>query len=175
MSDSAPPILPRAATSAAPDPQRLVIEALTRSGLLWVRTPPPTDAAEQAPRDWPVWHVAVEGSAYVVTGPGEQPLPELPDTVMLVLRSKETRSRLLTVPASVRRVRPDDADWEPATTALKAARLNPDVRLERIVATWAVHATVLALTPLPGDALVGAQPDEGSHAAPPLPSPATTR
>ena len=103
--------------SAAPDPQEaLLAEAATKSGLLWVDVP--------GDRAWPAWHVWVDGAAYVVSGPGEQTLPELPESVVLVLRSKDTGGRLLRVAARAERLRPEDPRWEPATTALKAARLN---------------------------------------------------
>ena len=65
----------------------------------------------------PVWHVwhddgdqrGTGPAAYVVSGPGEQPLPWLPDEVELILRSKDTGGRLLTVHATAREVTPEDA------------------------------------------------------------------
>ena len=80
---------PAVAAPPAPDPQAaLLAEAATKSGLLWVDVP--------GDRAWPAWHVWVDGAAYVVSGPGEQALPELPESVVLVLRSKDTGGRLLT-------------------------------------------------------------------------------
>ena len=109
-----PASVPEAAPAAppAPDPQgALLAEAATKSGLLWVDVP--------GDRAWPAWHVWVDGTAYVVSGPGEQVLPELPESVVLVLRSKDTGGRLLRVAAprgaAPTRGRPVGA----ATTALQ--------------------------------------------------------
>ncbi|WP_137123215.1 hypothetical protein [Segeticoccus rhizosphaerae] len=150
------------------DLSRLVAEAASKSGLLWVEVP--------GDRAWPVWHVWVNNTAYVVSGPGEQPLPDLPDEVVLVLRSKDHEGRLLRVPAHTRRLSPEDADlddeWGTATQALKASRLNAPPG--DTVARWAHDNVVMALSPH-GDALE--EPghyDDASGAAAPVPTPATT-
>ena len=64
------------------DVTALLSEAMNKTGVLWV------DA--EGDRPWPVWHVWDDGAAYVVSGPGEQPLPWLPKDVQLVLKSKDT-------------------------------------------------------------------------------------
>ncbi len=153
------------AAPPAPDPQEaLLAEAATKSGLLWVDVP--------GDRAWPAWHVWVDGTAYVVSGPGEQALPELPESVVLVLRSKDTGGRLLRVAARAEPLRPEDARWEPATTALKAARLNAPVG--DVVGRWAAEATVTALVPqLPLLEGPGGY-DDASGAAAPAATPATT-
>ena len=144
--------------------QALLAEAATKSGLLWVDVP--------GDRAWPAWHVWVDGTAYVVSGPGEQALPELPESVVLVLRSKDTGGRLLRVAARAERLRPEDARWEPATTALKAARLNAPAG--DVVGRWAAEATVTALVPqLPLLEGPGGY-DDASGAAAPAATPATT-
>ncbi|OLP72504.1 hypothetical protein BJM39_00965, partial [Salmonella enterica subsp. enterica serovar Javiana] len=114
----------------------LFAEAASKSGLMWVR--PPGDRA------WPCWHAWADDTVYVVSGPGEQTLPWLPGEVELVLRSKDTGGRLLTVHASVREVGPQDEQWTAATDALKAARLNAT---DDLVGRWARECTVRALTP----------------------------
>ncbi|KNX36521.1 hypothetical protein [Luteipulveratus halotolerans] len=153
--------------SAPPASDRLVGEALSKSAMLWIRTPE---------RTWPVWHAHSEGRAYVVCGPGEQSLPDpLPEVVELVLRAKDSRARLLTVPAMTHRVRPESPEWEPAATALQSARLNSPVAHHDLPQHWAEHARVLALVPDTAQAEVGAAGEEGSGAAPPPPSGATTR
>lgn len=163
-----PASVPEAAPAAppAPDPQEaLLAEAATKSGLLWVDVP--------GDRAWPAWHVWVDGTAYVVSGPGEQALPELPESVVLVLRSKDTGGRLLRVAARAEPLRPEDARWEPATTALKAARLNAPAG--DVVGRWAAEATVTALVPqLPLLEGPGGY-DDASGAAAPAATPATTR
>jgi len=168
VAEVAPAAAPPAAPVAppAPDPQEaLLAEAATKSGLLWVDVP--------GDRAWPAWHVWVDGTAYVVSGPGEQSLPELPESVVLVLRSKDTGGRLLRVPARAERLRPQDPRWEPATTALKAARLNAPAG--DVVGRWAAEATVTALVPqLPLLEGPGGY-DDASGAAAPAATPATTR
>ncbi len=57
-------------------------------------------------RAWPAWHVWLDGAAYVVSGPGEQPLPPLDGEVELILRSKDTWARLVTVRATASTVSP---------------------------------------------------------------------
>lgn len=150
-----------------PPSDRLVSEALSKSGMLWIRTPE---------RTWPVWHAHHEGRAYVVSGPGEQALPDpLPEVVELVLRAKDSRARLLTVPAMTHHVRPQSPEWEPATSALQGARLNSPVAHHDLPQHWAAHASVVALVPDTAQAQVGAAGDEESGAAPPPRSRATTR
>ena len=127
-----------ATPSAPPDQQAaLLAEAANKSGLLWVDVP--------GDRAWPAWHVWVEGTAYVVSGPGEQTLPALPQDVVLVLRSKDTGGRLLRVAARAEPLTPPDPRWEPAANALQAARLNAPAG--DVVGRWAAEATVTALVP----------------------------
>ena len=141
----------------------LFAEAATKSGLMWVQ--PPGDRA------WPFWHAWADETVYAVSGPGEQALPWLPEEVLLILRSKDTGGRLLTVQATVQEIGPDDEGWGAATEALRAGRLNASVdAIER----WARECTVRALrpfgTPVEGP---GSYPTT-SGAAPPPPSEATT-
>jgi hypothetical protein len=155
----------------APDPapdgdlSALVAEAGAKSDLLWVRVP--------GGRAWPAWHIWREGSAYVVSGPAEQPLPPLVGDVEVILRSKDTWARLLTLRAVALTLTPDDEDWPEIAAALKASRLNapdPDHLLDR----WAAANTVTRLTP-GGVALESpGSYDDSSGAAPPAPTEATT-
>lgn len=150
MSDSSPDLAP----------------VLRTSGMLWIQ--PPEERA------WPAWHVCVEDTCYVVTGPGEQPLPDLPEQVTLILRTKDSQAEIgaqvAQVPARTHRVDPEDAEWQTATDALAPARLNvPEAGLAR---RWADSATVWALVPDLEAARTA--PDEASGAAPPPATPATT-
>ena len=147
------------------DLNALLAEAGKKSGLLWIEVP--------GDRAWPAWHVWLDGTAYVVTGRGEQNLPVLPTDLAVTFRGKGSGGRLVTVPASARVVTPDDQSWEVATTALKASRLNSPAG--DIIARWATEATVYALTPH-GDALQGpGSYSQQSGAAAPASTPATTR
>lgn len=146
------------------DLSALLSEAGKKSGLLWIDVP--------GDRSWPAWHVWLDGTGYVVTGPGEQHLPWLPTDVSVTFRSKDKGGRLVTVAARATIVKPDDQAWEPATEALKASRLNSPAG--DTVARWAAEATVYSLTPH-GDALQGpGSYSQETGAAQPASTPATT-
>jgi hypothetical protein len=155
--------------------EALVAEAAAKSDLLWVRpgVSDPTGPTNRAGRAWPAWHVWHEGAAYVVSGPGEQQLPALAGEVEVVLRSKDTWARLVTVRGTATTVLPEDADWAEVASALKAKRLNapdPDRLLER----WAAANTITRLALAGGLVERPGQYDEHSGAAPPPPTDATT-
>ena len=143
----------------------LVEEAPKKSGLIWVRGTGPARAL------WHVWH---DGAAHLVgDGPGEQPFPAgLTDgsAAEVTVRSKDKGGRLVAWTAAVTELAPHSEEWEAAVAELKGKRLNaPDA--EQMTERWARECRVLRLTP-------GASrtdlPDI-SHAAAPLPTPATTR
>lgn len=144
--------------------QALVEEATKKSGLIWVRG----TAADRA-----LWHVWHEGAVHLVgDGPGEQPLPGLVDggTAEVTVRSKDKGGRLVTWAASVTELAPRSEAWEAAVAELKGKRLNaPDS--ERMTERWAEECRILRLAPTGTNTGL----PEGSLAAPPLPSPATTR
>ena len=173
MTDTAPEqpgTAPETAGADAPPPPprplnvtALFAEAATKSGLMWVQ--PPGDRA------WPFWHAWSDDTVYVVSGPGEQTLPWLPQDVSLLVRSKDTGGRLLTVSESVSEVRPGDERWTAATDALKAARLNA---IDDLLDRWGRECAVRALTPY-GAPLEGpGHYPSGSGAAPVPESEATT-
>ncbi|MGV9990428.1 hypothetical protein [Streptomyces sp. NPDC003374] len=145
--------------------QALVEEATKKSGLIWVKGP-----GVPARALWHVWH---EGAACVVgDGPGEQPLPGLADggAAEVTVRSKDKGGRLVTWAARVVELAPRSEAWEAAVAELKGKRLNaPDG--EAMTERWARECRVLRLEPA-GDR---APLPEDSLAAPPLPTPATTR
>jgi hypothetical protein len=141
----------------------LFAEAANKSGVMWVQ--PPGDRA------WPFWHAWVEDTVYAVSGPGEQYLPWLPPEVVLILRSKDTGGRLLSVHATVEEVRPDDPRWEAVTDALKSARLNAT---DDVVARWAAECTVRAFHPFGAPIEAPGSYSTGSGAAPVPPTAATT-
>lgn len=144
--------------------QALLEEATKKSGLIWVRGEEPARAL------WHVWH---EGAAHLVgDGPGEQPLPGLVDggTAEVTVRSKDKGGRLIAWTALVTELAPRSEAWEAAVAELKGKRLNaPDG--ERMPQRWADECRVVRLTP---QDTITDLPD-GSLAAPPLPTGATTR
>jgi hypothetical protein len=147
----------------------LVEEGMKKSGVCWVR-PPPADRA------YSCWHVWYEGSAYVLTSPDEQPLPDIDqaETAEVTIHSKDTRERLLTWTAQVSRVPPGTDEWDVVTPLLVAGRLNlvdPAGAVDR----WAQDGLVLRLTPT-GD--YSESPDEmgpDSEATAPVETLATTK
>ncbi|MBB2985867.1 hypothetical protein [Terracoccus luteus] len=118
------------------DVTALLGEAMSKSGLFWVDV--------EGDRTWPVWHVWDDGAAYVVSGPGEQPLPWLPPEVRLILRSKDTGGRLLTVRAHAHVLRPGTGTWVRAAELLRASRLNA---VDDSWSRWADECTVTAFLP----------------------------
>jgi hypothetical protein len=144
--------------------QALIEEATKKSGLIWVRGEGPARAL------WHVWH---EGAAHIVgDGPGEQPLPQLVNggTAEITVRSKDKGGRLIVWTAAVSELEPHSEAWESAVAELKGKRLNaPDA--EQMTERWARECRVLRLEPK--DAIT--ELPEGSGAAAPLPTPATTR
>jgi hypothetical protein len=147
------------------DLSALLSEAGKKSGMLWIDVP--------GDRAWPAWHVWLDDTVYVLTGPGEQTLPFLPADLAVTFRSKSSGGMLVKMPARATVITPQDERWEAATTALKASRLNAPAG--DIIARWAAEATVYAITPV-GDSLQG--PDnysQESGAAQPPQTAATTR
>ncbi|MDQ0940952.1 MULTISPECIES: hypothetical protein [unclassified Streptomyces] len=144
--------------------QALIEEATKKSGLIWVRGEGPARAL------WHVWH---EGAAHIVgDGPGEQPLPRLVNggTAEITVRSKDKGGRLIVWTAAVSELEPHSEAWESAVAELKGKRLNaPDA--EQMTERWARECRVLRLEPK--DAIT--ELPEGSGAAAPLPTTATTR
>lgn len=151
---------------ADPAALALVAEACRKSDLVWVRAP-----AHRARAVWHVWH---EGAVLLVVGGGEQPDPVGDATTVTVqARSKDTWARLVSFPARVDPVGPDDARWDASTFALKAKRLNAP-EPATMVARWAAGSRVLRLVPEgEPEELPGAY-DDASGAEPPTPSPAVT-
>jgi hypothetical protein len=147
----------------------LVGEATKKSGLVWLSLPGET-------RSRPAWHVWADGVALLVTGGVEQPLPGIESTrrVEVTVPSKDKRSRLVTWVAEVSVLEPGSEAWTQAATALAPSRLNAQdwpAQTDR----WARESRIVRLTPT-GEVTEspGAMPD-GAHAAPPPPTPATSR
>ena len=144
----------------------LIDEATKKSGLVWVNTAAATS---------PVWLVWYEGSAYLLSGPAEQPCEGLADggTATVTVRSKDKGARLVTWDATVSTVVPDSDEWAGVLPLLLGKRLNL-VDGEAAALRWARDNVVHRLTPT---GRLSESPDampDGSLAARPLPTPATT-
>jgi hypothetical protein len=154
----------------------LIEESAKKSALVWV-------SGSQGPARalWHVWH---EGAVFLVGGPGEQPVDDLGladgGRATVTCRSKDKGGRLIVWPARVVELAADGADgsggeaWRAAVEELRGKRLNA-TDAETLPERWARDCRVLRLEPA-GAALQ--RPDAmptGSLAAPPLPTPASTR
>ena len=143
---------------------RLLDEAMTKSGVLWISVPGGGDHGV-----WYVWHDDGDprGSgpaAYVVSGVGEQSLPWLPPEVELILRSKDTGGRLLRIHARVLELTPEHAGWDEAVEILRPARLNA---VGDVAETWRQGCTIHVLTPS-GRAIEGPGAYAGESGAAPV-------
>src|SRR5499433_2984822 len=107
----------------APSPA-LIAEATRRAGVIWLAVP-------GRDRPVPAWHIWRDppGAAYVVTGPGEQPLPGVAGAarVTVTVPSKDTGGALVTWTAGVHRVDPGSPEWDAVIGPLAAARLNAEL------------------------------------------------
>jgi 8-oxo-dGTP diphosphatase len=121
----------------------LVAEATRQAGVVWLAVP-------GRDRPFPAWHVWLAGAAYVVTGPGEQPLPGLASaaTVRVVVASKETGGTIAEWTAAVRRVKPGTPEWASAAAGLAARRLNAVLAPGETspAARWARSAAIFRLS-----------------------------
>jgi hypothetical protein len=146
----------------------LVAEATKKSDLVWVSVPGQS-------RPSAVWHVWRDDSAYVVTGPGEQPAPGLAGspTCDVTVRSSDKGGRIVTWRASVSQLTPGSEAWADVVPAMLAVRLNLTDAAEA-EKRWAGSCAVLRLAPTGELVEAGSTLPSASLAGPPLPSPART-
>jgi hypothetical protein len=155
----------------------LIAELGKKTGVCWLRYDGPEDGPEEGPgRARAAWHIWYDDALHLVAGGQEQPLPGVAEAgrVEVTMRSKENGGRLVTWVGRVSAVRPGEDAWEPVTDALVSDRLN----LEELASAkdeWAAHSVVVRIDPT-GELLEepGALTRD-DHAAPPPPTPATTR
>jgi hypothetical protein len=129
-------------------------KALQKGAIAWLTLPAPVPAGRRRknpPRDHdqPVWFVFDGGPVYVFTGPTEQQVPGLTtaERVTITARSKDLRSAVVKVPASVRVVSKDDELWGRIARTALGRRLNlPDG--DAAVGRWREHCELVELTPL---------------------------
>ncbi|WP_035845507.1 pyridoxamine 5'-phosphate oxidase family protein [Kitasatospora azatica] len=147
----------------------LLEEAVKKSGLLWVR-------ADGAGESRPLWHAWHDGAVVVVGDGGEQPLHGLraQGSAEVTVRSKDKWGRLVAFTAAVSVLEPGSDAWTGAVEELKGKRLNaPDT--DTITDRWAAECRVLRLAPVGAPTQQPGAMPEGSHAAVPMVSSATTR
>lgn len=166
--------MPGGSAEEAVEPS-VALEAVMKSaGVVWL-APDPTspDAGTQPPTTGPVWHVWSEDACYLLTGPGEQPLPGIvAGSRCRVTVRNASGGRAFTWLASVENLDPAGAEWAAAAPKLAAGRLNGGDPVT-VVPTWPGRLTILCLRPT-GTLVTETDMPDSSQAAPPLPSPATS-
>lgn len=123
-----------------PEKPSLVAEATKKASVAWV-------SAGGAPAV-AVWCVPLDGSVFVVSGPGEQAAPGLAaaDTATVTMRG-DHGGRIVTWPAAVARVEPGTEEWGSVVPVVAAKRLNASGSIEDLVARWARECRMDRLTP----------------------------
>ena len=121
-------------------------KALSKGMVLWLTVPSPDPKGK--PHQQPVWYVWTDGKVYVLDGPTEQQVPGLPQAehVTITARSKDLRSRVSDVPATVALIPNDSERFDLIARMALGRRLNlpdGDGALER----WRSQCVLLELTP----------------------------
>jgi hypothetical protein len=129
-------------------------EALKKAALAWVSV-----------GDGPalgLWCMPLDGALIVVTGPGEQFAPGLPDAHRATVRLRGDSGGLIVVAEmTVARILPGSDDWATVAPQLAAKRLNARGSADEVVTRWVeTGCTVLRLTPA----------EQGPTTAPDLPA-----
>jgi hypothetical protein len=139
-------------------PPALIAEVTKRAGLIWIAI-----GGQDRPRPaWHIWRTVTAaragtagpeppGAAYVVTGPGEQPLPGLAGSsrVTVTVVSRQTGGAMVTWTAAVSRVEPRSGEWDEVIGPLVAGRLNAVLRDAETspAERWARSGAVFRLAP----------------------------
>ncbi|MGH3716823.1 MAG: hypothetical protein ACRDT4_25695, partial [Micromonosporaceae bacterium] len=117
----------------------LITESMKKAAVVWLTV---DDA-----RAYPVWCLWQDDALYVVSGPGEQAAPGLAaaDTATVTSRG-DSGGRIVSWPAQVTRLTPDDERWEQVVPTLASKRLNLPAD-EDTAARWAAECVVSRLEP----------------------------
>ncbi len=106
-------------------PPALIAEATKRARVIWL-----TIGSGRPRPAWHIWRASAgqhpPGAAYLLTGPGEQPLPGLAGDgrVTVTIPAGRSGGAAVTWTATVTRVQPGSAEWKAVIGALVARRLN---------------------------------------------------
>ena len=121
-------------------------KALSKGAVIWITVP--AVGPKGVPHTQAVWYVWTDGKVYVLDGPTEQQVPGLTSatTVTLTARSKDLRSRVSDVPASVTVIPNDSERFELVARMALGRRLNlPDG--DGAFDRWRSNCTLVELTP----------------------------
>ncbi len=152
-----------------PSTAALVAELGRKTSVCWLRY----DGEDRAR---PAWHVWQDGGLLLVSGGEEQQLPGIAaaDRVEVTMRSKEDGGRLVTWVGAAATLSPGSEEWSRAAAALAAARLSIP-SLTETPEGWRTTSTLTRIVPT-GEVLEApGSLSDSDHAAPPAPTPATTR
>ncbi|MEV0733580.1 hypothetical protein [Polymorphospora sp. NPDC050346] len=143
----------------------LVEEAVKKAAVAWVAV---GDGPTRA-----LWCLPVDGTLYVVSGPGEQSAPGLAEatTAAVTLRG-DHGGQIVTWPAAVTRIAPDSDEWATVAPQVATKRLNAPGGAADLVARWADECALNRLTPAGEPLAAGPTLPDDSLAAPPRPTPA---
>jgi len=132
-------------------PPALIAEATKRARVIWL-----TIGSGRPRPAWHIWRPAAgpdsPGAAYLVTGPGEQPLPGLAGTGQVTVSVPAGRDggQALTWTAAVTRVPPGSEEWDAVIGPLVAGRLNAVLTGEETspAPRWARSGAIYRLAPV---------------------------
>jgi hypothetical protein len=121
-------------------------KALSKGAVVWLTVA--GAGPKGKPHTQPVWYVWTDGKVYVLNGPTEQQVPGLPAAaeVTITARSKDLRSRVSDIPATVSVIANDSDTFDLIGRMALGRRLNlpdGDGALER----WRAKCVLLELTP----------------------------
>ncbi len=142
----------------------LVDEAVKKAAVCWV-------SVGGGPA-YALWCLPLDGALLVVTGPGEQSAPGLPDAdaAEVTLRG-DHGGRIVTWPARVTRLRPGTEEWQTAAPLVAAKRLNASGPAADLVNRWAAEGCAVNRLAPAGSPVAGADLPADSLAEPPREAP----
>ncbi|GAB1643223.1 hypothetical protein [Krasilnikovia sp. MM14-A1259] len=144
----------------------LVEEAVKKAAVAWINVGAGPARA--------LWCLPVDGTLIVVSGPGEQTAPELPEATRATVRLRgDTGGLIVICETAVARIAPGSEDWAALAPQLAAKRLNASGTADDLVARWENDGcAIVRLTPATDQpAAAPALPDD-AQAAPPRETPA---
>jgi hypothetical protein len=141
-------------------------EALKKAALAWVSV---GDG-----RSLGLWCMPLDGALIVVTGPGEQFAPGLPDAHRATARLRgDTGGLIVVAEMTVARILPGSDDWATVAPQLAAKRLNAHGSTDDTVTRWVeTGCSVLRLAPLEDTPVTAPDLPAESAAATPRETPA---
>lgn len=167
--------VPDVSATEPTDPAGALEAGMKGVGVVWLTPEKSTVQSRASPlTTGPVWHVWSDGACYLLTGPGEQPLPGIGHGGRCQVTARNTAGgRAITWTATVEAVDPAGPEWTAIAPRLAAGRLNGGDPV-LVVPTWPGRLTILCLRPTGDLTTAGTGLPDDCQAAAPLPSPATT-